>query len=239
MNLIILLTFTVFAYHVERFSWEVSFTRFIQSFDLGQFRFLRSWLFWMGGLGVSGIVLGVATLFLLLKRYSIEAFFVFLTLIPNAFNYFVRDIVSRGRPTADLVEVIGNPQGFSFPSGHSLHVTFFYGFLIYLIVSSPSYRRFPRLSWLIPAIYVPFAGVWLIYDGRHWLSDVFGGYIYGTFYLIVWIIVFRWIKTQMLTFGRFGVLYRLLRIPSVLLHRFLMCISNLRSGFPGWSRFGA
>jgi undecaprenyl-diphosphatase len=193
----------------------------------------------MGGLGVSGIVLGVATLFLLLKRYSIEAFFVFLTLIPNAFNYFVRDIVSRGRPTADLVEVIGNPQGFSFPSGHSLHVTFFYGFLIYLIVSSPSYRRFPRLSWLIPAIYVPFAGVWLIYDGRHWLSDVFGGYIYGTFYLIVWIIVFRWIKTQMLTFGRFGVLYRLLRIPSVLLHRFLMCISNLRSGFPGWSRFGA
>ena len=27
-------------------------------------------------------------------------------------------------------------------------------------------------------------GPWLIYDGRHWLIDVAGGYAYGVFYLL-------------------------------------------------------
>ena len=37
-------------------------------------------------------------------------------------------------------------------------------------------------------------GLWVIHHGRHWPSDVFGGYLYGLFYLALWIKLYPWAK---------------------------------------------
>ena len=214
----LLLLSTAFAHNVERFGWEVDFTQWTQDFSLGKLRFVRGWLFWMGGVGVAGVALVLAASVLWYRRFPIEAAFVVLTAIPNTANYIFRDIIARPRPGADLVEIIGGPQGFSFPSGHALHVLFFYGFLLYLAAVLLSNRRLFRLLAAVAVIYIPLSGLWLIYDGRHWFSDVIGGYIYGTFYLLLWITAYRWTKVQMEERERFGLLHRLLLIPWRLLN---------------------
>ena len=107
----------------------------------------------------------------------------------------LRDLIDRPRPTEDLVGVIigyGGIQGDSFPSGHALHTMLFYGFLVYLSrdLMKPGPSR--TAVWLAVALYVPVAGLWLVYDGRHWTSDVLGGYAYGAFYLLITILSYRW-----------------------------------------------
>ena len=203
---------TYFALTTERFDWEVDFTLWAQKLALRDFRFVRGWLFWMGQIGVAGVVLVVTAAVLWLRQYGVEATFVALTAIPNFFNFALRDLIGRARPPVDLVEVIGGPQGFSFPSGHALHVLFFYGFLLYLAARLLPNRRLLSTLLVLVAVYVPLSGLWLIYDGRHWLSDVLGGYIYGTFYLLVWIAAYEWAKVQIEEKGRLRFLHRLLLI---------------------------
>ena len=212
VSLAALVIATSIALTVEQFGWDPDITLWIQKFSLGKARFARGWLFWMGGVGVAGVVLVAMAGLLWLRSLRIESAFVALTAIPNFFNFALRDMIGRDRPTMDLVEVIGGPQGFSFPSGHALHVLFFYGFLLYLAAMLLSNRRLLRTLMVLGAIYLPFSGLWLIYDGRHWFTDVMGGYIYGTFYLSVWIAAYRWTKHQMEERERFRLLYDLLRI---------------------------
>ena len=212
VSLAALVVSTYIALMVERFGWDADITLWTQKFSLGEARFVRGWLFWMGGIGVAGVVLVATAGFLWIRNYRIESAFVALTAIPNFFNFALRDMIGRPRPTMDLVEVIGGPQGFSFPSGHALHVVYFYGFLLYLAAIFLSDRRLLRTLLVVGGIYIPLSGLWLIYDGRHWFTDVMGGYIYGAFYLSVWIAAYQWTKGQMEERGRFRLLYDLLRI---------------------------
>ena len=201
---------TMVALTVERFAWEVDVTLWVQKFDLGAVRFVRGWLFWMGQIGVAGVVLLAMTGSLWLRAYLIEAAFVGLTAVPNFFNFALRAAIQRPRPTVDLVEVIGGPQGFSFPSGHAIHVLFFYGFLLFLADRFLTNRRLFRALMILGAIYLPLSGLWLVYDGRHWLSDVLSGYTYGALYLLVWIAAYRWTKREVEEKGRFRWLIRVL-----------------------------
>ena len=203
---------TYFAISVDRFGWEVEFTLWTQRLDLGPVRFVRGWLFWMGGMGVAGVALAVASAILWFRSYRIEAAFVALTAIPNSLNFAVREALGRARPGIDLVEVMGGPQGFSFPSGHALHVLFFYGFLLYLAaVLLPHRRRFWAMM-VAGAIYIPLTGLWLIYDGRHWFSDVLGGYVCGLCYLLIWIAAYQWAKRQVHVKRRFRFLHGVLLV---------------------------
>lgn len=202
---------TYIALTVDRFSWETDVTLWIQKFSLGKARFMRDWLFWMGGVGVASVFLVATAGLLWLQSLRIESAFVALTAIPNFFNFALRDLIGRPRPTMDMVEVIGGPQGFSFPSGHALHTLYFYGFLLYIATMFFSNRRLLGTMIVAGAIYLFFSGLWLIYDGRHWFIDVIGGYIYGAFYLSLWIAAYHWTKYQMEERGRLRSLYDLLR----------------------------
>jgi membrane-associated phospholipid phosphatase len=47
------------------------------------------------------------------------------------------------------------------------------------------------VATVLLGVYIPIVGVWLVYDGRHWTSDVLGGYVYGAFYLTVLVWAYR------------------------------------------------
>ena len=190
---------TYVAWTVDLFSWDADITRWLQGFTLGEARFLRGWIFWMGIRGVAGAVMVVVFGYLWVTHHRLEAIFLGLISIPDLLNIGLREIIGRPRPTADLVDVLigyGGIQGDSFPSGHALHVILFYGFLMYLAASYISNRRLVNALYIIGTAYILVSGLWLIYDGRHWFTDVIGGFIYGAFYLLVLIASFKWARER-------------------------------------------
>jgi undecaprenyl-diphosphatase len=91
----------------------------------------------------------------------------------------------RPRPEDDLVRVFGSAPGYSFPSGHTLFYTGFFGFLLYW---SYTFLRKSRLRtvllWLFGLLIV-LVGPSRVYLGHHWTSDVLAAYALGLAYLFV------------------------------------------------------
>ena len=179
---------------MDLFDWELDITEWMQDISLGPARFLRGWVFWMGVKGVAGgVLLAVVGLFWV-RHLRLGAVFLVLIGVPDVFNLWLREIIARPRPSVEthMVEVLGGPQGFSFPSGTTLHMLLFYGFLLYLAGRYISSRRLVYTLWAMGTLYILTSGVWVIYDGRHWFMDATGGYLYGGFYLLVWVVAYRW-----------------------------------------------
>ena len=122
-----------------------------------------------------------------LRRWRLETVFVALVSVPDLLNILIKELIGRPRPTADMVEVVigyGGIQGSGFPSGHAVHVVLFYGFLLLLARLYIPNPALVRTIFALGCAYILVTGPWLIYDGRHWLVDVLGGYSYGAFYLL-------------------------------------------------------
>ena len=185
---------TYVAWKIAIFSWDVEFTKWIQGFSLGEARLLRSWIFFMGVNGVAGVIMVIVFLALWLKAWRLEAIFLGLVSVPDLMNIWLRSVIGRPRPTLDLVDVVigyGGVQGNGFPSGHALHVILFYGLLMYFAILYIPNLRLVRAICAVWIIYILATGLWLIYDGRHWLTGVMGGYLYGGLYLMCLIAAYR------------------------------------------------
>lgn len=97
----------------------------------------------------------------------------------------LKHLVNRVRPTEDVMLILQKWTDPSFPSSHVVYFTFFYGFLLYLLLRPT--QRVPK--WLKTfGIVATSAGILLIgisriYVGAHWLTDVIGGYLVGMMFL--------------------------------------------------------
>jgi len=108
----------------------------------------------------------------------------------------VKLVVHRPRPGANLVNVVQQLNDSSFPSGHVLLYTAFFGFLIFLAYTllKPSWAR--TLLFVILGSLVAFIGLSRIYVGDHWASDVTGAYLLGSLWLALTVAIYRWGKTR-------------------------------------------
>jgi undecaprenyl-diphosphatase len=98
----------------------------------------------------------------------------------------LKHIFQRERPP------FGRPKGptdWSFPSGHSLRGFVMYGFLAYLIVHFLPPRWVRIIGVTAMTIVVVLVGFSRIYLGKHYLSDVVGGFAFGAGWLAAWIAV--------------------------------------------------
>ena len=186
-----LLLLTVLAYLTysaatsERFGWDLTVTQWLQRLDEDSLGPLPDLLFWMGMQGVAGAAAGGAAIWLWLTGRRAEAFFLLLVGLPDIFNIYLRDLIGRPRPSPDLVYVMGGPQGSGFPSGTALHYLLFFGFIIYLSRSLLGSAPLRLTLRLVSGLLIIAIGLGLVHLGRHWTSDVLGGYTYGAFYLFV------------------------------------------------------
>ncbi len=121
---------------------------------------------------------GIAAIFWAL-RFRLEAIFILLTTSSNLLNMLVKRLIKRPRPTQELVTVVRVINEPSFPSGHVMHYTNFYGLLIYLLATNWHSSRLRNVLIGICTLLIGSIGPSRIYLGAHWPSDVMAGYIYG------------------------------------------------------------
>jgi undecaprenyl-diphosphatase len=129
------------------------------------------------------ILAALATVAFLLRHWTRGAILVVVTLLgASLLDGGLKLLWGRQRPSA-FFEHYPSPTSFSFPSGHALFATAFFGGLAALL-----YRRLGR-TWLRVAVItaavliILLIGVSRIYLGVHYPSDVLGGFAAGT----VWV----------------------------------------------------
>lgn len=133
--------------------------------------------------GSAFALVGIALLIMLFfknKRYGIlvgiNLIVVFL------FNLLLKFIFARPRPIdINLIE----ESGYSFPSGHAMVSTAFYGFLIYLILKSKLSKLTKIIYSVLLTILIVFICITRVYLGVHYASDVLGGFLIAIFYTIL------------------------------------------------------
>lgn len=197
--IILLLMMTIAVYNQPYLPGDVSVTRALQS--------LRSpWLdAVMTLIGLPGsppqtVWLNASVvLILLLCRLKPEAL-TMLIFIPTfgTVSTVIRCGIDRARPSADLVDVLDpfKDRGCSFPSGHTGNFVIIMGFMIFigLTLLAPSWHR-NLLLWLY-GLYIALMGISRIYVGDHWPSDVIGGELLGSIFLVWMVIFYQWVKRR-------------------------------------------
>ena len=96
-------------------------------------------------------------------------------------EFALKDIVGRARP--DLERMV-NGQGYSFPSGHVLAAIALYG-LVPVVVGL--FTRSRLLWWASAAasgVVIIAVAASRVYLGVHWATDVLGGLLLGSFFLL-------------------------------------------------------
>jgi undecaprenyl-diphosphatase len=145
---------------------------------------------------LSAVILIVVTLLLALVRLWIAAGFLLLTLAADGIGQVLKTVVGRQRPLPSLVHVVQQINNPSFPSGHTLHYTVFYGFLAFVLATEfrPSWPR--NLLIAVCVLLVVLVGPSRVYLGEHWTSDVIGGYLIGLLCLVPLIAGYMWARRR-------------------------------------------
>ena len=117
-------------------------------------------------------------------------------ILPTGLNLLVKGLIQRPRPAAALVHVIATLSDTSFPSGHVMFYTGFFGFIVFLAFTllKPSLKRSLLLAFF--GLLVLLVGISRIYTGEHWASDVLGAYLLGSLALVAIIQIYLWGKPR-------------------------------------------
>jgi hypothetical protein len=130
------------------------------------------------------------------RRAKAVAFQLAVGVLTAAFAALTFLVVHRARPSAELVHVADALKSYSFPSGHVMFYTGFFGFVFFLIfiLLKPSWLRAFLLAIL--GSHILLIGLSRIYLGAHWASDTVGAYLLGGMCLSVSIRFYRWGKAR-------------------------------------------
>ncbi len=157
--------------------------------------FIMQALSFFGEVPVAIVMIGGIFFWLYMSGNRKEAFFLFGTIIADIVNVGLKLLINRPRPTDDLVTIAHVFTDTSFPSGHTVHYTVFFGYLIvimFFIKNIPTLIRI--LVTIISVILIGGISVSRIYLGAHWASDTVGGYLVGILFLssiIYWYLQMR------------------------------------------------
>lgn len=155
---------------------------------------------WFGEVPNSIIMVIFSAALFFVFNFKKESLFTLLTLISGLISSSLKWLINRPRPTGDLVRIIEKAKQQSFPSGHTLFYTVFFGFLIISLSnlkSVPAMVRIVVIAFSATMIFlVPVSRVYL---GAHWFTDVLGGFILGILclFFLGYIYLFRFLTNKM------------------------------------------
>lgn len=135
------------------------------------------------GSAITLITLTIGFILLLKNKINSKSIAINLILV-FILNRILKFIIARPRP--EVLRIV-QENGYSFPSGHSMVATGFYGFLIYLVYKNIKNKKIKYPLIAILSILILLIGISRIYLGAHYATDVIGGWIIGIIYLAFFI----------------------------------------------------
>jgi membrane-associated phospholipid phosphatase len=194
---VIFLILAVLAKTVAYFTLDVTITHAVQTFNPGWFDALMVVLSWIGFGPQAYVITALILLFLYASGLKWETVVALISVIGSTnLGLGIKVLIDRPRPSANLVNVINQLSDFSFPSGHVLFFTVFFGFLIFLAYTLFKHSWWRTLMLVILSAMVALIGLSRVYLGQHWASDVVAAYLLGSVWLTLTIVVYRWGKPR-------------------------------------------
>ena len=103
-------------------------------------------------------------------------------------NDLIKFIVARPRPVGyNLI----NENNYSFPSGHAMVSCAVYGYLIYLVYKNIKNKELKYTLIGLLSLLIGLIAVSRVYLGVHYLSDVVGGILLATSYVLIYITIIK------------------------------------------------
>lgn len=134
------------------------------------------------GTVIAGLVL-VVSLVCWYRKYLSEALWLIINsaLIAGVGNYLIKFAFQRPRPS---VPHLVTETHFSFPSGHAMGSMLFYGTLIVILPILISNPRLRLAAQILLGLLILLVGISRIYVGVHYPTDILGGYLLGTAWIL-------------------------------------------------------
>ena len=155
---------------------------FVDALRSDKMTLLMKFITSFGSLFVLCIILLILMLFYKNKRmnYLIMINTISITIV----NDFLKFIIHRPRPNGYRLIKESN---YSFPSGHSMVSTIFYGFLIYIIYNEIKNKKLKYFLIILLSFLIIMICISRIYLGVHYLSDTIAGFTLSLVYLMIFI----------------------------------------------------
>jgi undecaprenyl-diphosphatase len=147
---------------------------------------------WIGFPPEVDLIFGAIGVTIFLLGYRWEAICVTLAGLAGAASWFIiAPVVHRPRPAPDLIHVEQLLGSGSYPSGHVVDFTAFFGTLFLLACMGSFAIWFRRIALFVSAVMIVCIGFARIYSGEHWPSDVLAGYLQGSIVAALALLLYR------------------------------------------------
>jgi undecaprenyl-diphosphatase len=174
------------------FSFDLFITKKIQTFNPVWMNGLMQSISWIGYLPQSAVIILLIVGIMYFLKLKIESIMLLLlSFSAILWTDVVKIIIARPRPSEGLVAVSRKLTDMSFPSGHVLFYTAFFGFIWYIVFIKFPHSLIRNVLLVILALLIIGIAPSRIFLGNHWFSDTVGGYILGSICLLVAIHVYH------------------------------------------------
>jgi membrane-associated phospholipid phosphatase len=181
------------AYVFGIFPFDLEVALWVKEFDHPIFIAVMGAVSFLGDGWVPAIQVVAITAICAFRKKWLEAVFVVATLSAVLLAEILKVLVGRPRPpmfAMNLNDLFPPINQYAYPSGHVLFFVVFYGFVAYLSWKLLS-GWIRKISISICITLIVLIGPSRILLGEHWVSDVIGSYIIGTFWLINLILLYQ------------------------------------------------
>jgi len=181
--IILIAAFTYLSFFIAQhpiFDFDIKTSLFIQQYHADWLDKVMLAISFFGELPYSLLSVVIVAAIFYWQKYKREGIFISTVLLSGLIILGIKNVINRPRPTAFYVRLVEVNRFQSYPSGHVLSYTLFFGFLIIVMNTA---KNIPKVTKNMVTFLAAFLIITIapsrIYLGAHWFTDTVGGFLLG------------------------------------------------------------